>query len=35
LADEFEAVKLRWAGGAQRLGLSGNAPKRRVRARYI
>ena len=34
LADEFEAAKLRWAGGAQRLGLSGNAPKRRVRAAH-
>jgi hypothetical protein len=29
LAHEFEAAKLRWEGGAQRPGLSGNAPKKK------
>jgi hypothetical protein len=28
LADEYEAAKLRWAGGAQRPFWRGNAPKK-------
>jgi hypothetical protein len=34
LVDEYEAAKLRWAGGAQRPVWRGNESKRRVRAAH-